>query len=81
MPKKRTYVYADELEALLLAVPGVKKASVYLADGRITAAVWSEEDGAGLRTRLGEVNRKLPRFKQISEFRVNDTFMGSWFKE
>ena len=73
-------VYADELEALLLSVPGIRKASVYLADGKITAAVWSEEDGPGLRAGLEEINKKLPRFKQISEFRVNDTFMGSWFK-
>ena len=74
-------VYADELEELLLAVPEVRKASVYLSNGAITAAIWAEREDCNLRAALDAVNEKLPHFKQIAEFRINDTFMGSWFKE
>lgn len=78
-------VYADEVEALILSEPSVIKASVYLAEGKITASILtgskgmeSEKETAGLLTR---VNEKLPRYKKIERLIINQSFTGSWFKE
>lgn len=74
-------IYADELEELLLQYPEIHKATVYARDQKLTASVYAEMNEAGLADIIGGINQKLPRYKQIRAFELNNQAIGSWYKQ
>ncbi len=74
-------IYADEIEELLLEHNAVKQVSVYLHEGKITAAlstVCSRDEAVHI---MEQVNERLPKFKRIQMLLTNESFTGSWFKQ
>ncbi|MCL2299833.1 MAG: AMP-binding protein [Firmicutes bacterium] len=66
-------VSPEELEEKIKLLPGVLEAAVYAQDGQIAAEVYTDTDEASVRGAIHEMNRGLPKFKQIALVKFRDT--------
>jgi len=65
-------VSPEELEEKIKLLPGVLETAVYEQGGQIVADVYTDTDEAPIRSAIHEMNRGLPKYKQIAIIKFRD---------
>lgn len=73
-------VYADEIETLILAEPQIRAAKVFEEDHFPAVSVVSDLPEEAVHAYIAQINRKLPRYKQIRRVYTRPDTLGGRIK-
>ena len=73
-------IYVDELEQLILAHPGIITAKVYEEGHHPAASIVSDLPEEEIHAYMEQINRRLPRYKQIRKVSIRPDRLGGRIK-
>lgn len=73
-------IYVEELEEMLLKNPQIKTAAVFEENHHPAASIVSDLPEENVQEYLAEINRNLPRYKQIRKLYLKPDTLGGRIK-